>query len=86
MHLVIKIPRPMNYVNALKCGMEQTETNGLENSHNAETPADQQEARELGTGINWLQKPSSGPIKGFTPKRVFNNLDLFIWETWEDQV
>ena len=82
--IVIRIG-PRDYASAVGRVAKRVEANNPETARDSEASTDQQEAGEPGAGIMWPQKPSSGPIKGFTPKKVFDNLDPLIREAWEEQ-
>jgi hypothetical protein len=73
----IRIPKHRgSYANALKRAAEQTEDDEEEETNHSD--------EEKHTSM-WPAKSPSGPIKGFSPSRALDNLDLLVRESWASQ-
>ncbi|KAF9783296.1 hypothetical protein BJ322DRAFT_1110179 [Thelephora terrestris] len=79
----IRIPSQMNYANALKRTADQS---GNGDDHREEEQSDhEEEVTPVATVPRWPRVSPSGPIKGFSTKKVLENLDLQVKETWQSQ-
>ena len=74
----VRIPGPHTYANALKRTADQA-GNGQGEPSNAQATESEEEDVDRG------DPKLSGPIKGFTTKRVFENLDPLVRAAWESR-
>ncbi|KAF9783470.1 hypothetical protein BJ322DRAFT_1110359 [Thelephora terrestris] len=73
-------PGPMNYAKALKRPAERSDNDEEDEDATQAEPGSQE-----GTVPKRKEKPGPGPIKGFSPSRVLENLDPQVRETWAEQ-
>lgn len=82
----IRVPSSMSYTDTVRRVAEESDTRDpMDDRSDPEHSDSDDSAVQEATAPRWPKKATSGPIKGFSPDKVLENLDPLVRESWRDQ-